>query len=239
MQRYFIETKYFNKNLIEITDKDFHHIKNVMRNKIGDELVVCNYQKQAYRTKIINLQKNAITVEIIENLKLESNTLNLTIAQSLIRKDNFELVLQKATELGVKEIIPLLTDRSIIKVNNQAKKLNRYKLIVKEASEQSERITVPTISDITKLEALQFKNYDLVLVAYAREDKDLRLSNVLKTVDESSNVLALIGPEGGFSSKELDFLQDKAKFISLGNTILRSETAGVYITSAIRYQWGN
>lgn len=239
MQRYFIENKYFNKNLIEITDKDFHHIKHVMRNKINDELVVCSYKNQAFKTKITSFQKNSVIVEIVEELAIDFNIMNLTIAQSLIRKDNFELVLQKTTELGVKEIIPLLTERSLIKVNDQAKKLNRYKLIVKEASEQSERSNIPIITEVTKLEDLLYHKYDMVLVAYARENEDNKLSEALKTFDKSMNVLVLIGPEGGFSDKELELLKDKAKFISLGKTILRSETAGIYITSAFRYQWEN
>ncbi len=239
MQRYFIENKYFNENRVIILGKDFHHIKNVMRSNIGDEIIAVDYQKNVFLTRITEIRKKAVIAKIVEPIKVIDKTLNLSIAQSLIKKDNMELVLQKTTELGVREIIPLRAKRSIVKIDDFRKKRIRYELIVKEASEQSERCTLPIISDIYEIESLLYSDFDLVLVAYARNSLESKLSNVIESIDRSTKILVLIGPEGGFSSEELDYLADKATFVSLGSTILRSETAAIYIASSIRYELEN
>ena len=239
MQRYFIENKYINENRVIILGKDFHHIKNVMRFNIGDEIIVVDYQKNVFLTKITEFRKKAVVAKILEPITAIDSTMNLSIAQSLIKKDNMELVLQKTTELGVNEIIPLRAKRSIVKIDDFRKKKIRYETIVKEASEQSERCALPIISEIHEIESLQYSDFDLVLVAYARNSSESNLSNVLKPIDDNTKILVLIGPEGGFSNEELDYLSDKATFVSLGSTILRSETAAIYVTSSLRYRLEN
>lgn len=239
MQRYFIESENFKENLIRISGNAFHHIKNVMRFKIADEIIVVNYCKEVFLTKIIEFNKNDCVVEIVRKIDQVDSGLNLTIAQSLIKRDNFELVLQKITELGVTKIIPLETKRSIIKIEDFSKKKNRYEMIVKEASEQSERVSLPVITDLTSISEIDYSEYDLVLVAYARNDQDKSISKEFRDISIDTKVIVLIGPEGGFSNEELKYLKDKAKFVSLGNTILRSETAAIYVASVYRYQMEN
>ena len=236
MQRYFIKNENFKDNLIKISEKDFHHIKNVMRFKIEDEIIVVDYNKHVYLTKIKSFNKNDCFVEIVKELDAVDHRYNLTIAQALIKRDNFELVLQKVTELGVSEIMPLNTKRSIIKINDFSKKKQRYETIVKEASEQSERITLPTITNQINIMDIDYSLYDLVLVAYARNELENNISKYLKDITKETKVIVLIGPEGGFSKDELKYLESKAIFVSLGNTILRSETAAIYIASIYRYQ---
>lgn len=239
MQRYFIENRYFIDNHIRVTNNDFHHIKNVMRLKLGEEVIVVNYDKQVFLTKIIEFNKKDCLLEIVEEIKQKDNSFNLTIAQSLIKKDNFELVLQKTTELGVSKIIPLHTKRSIIKIDDFAKKKQRYETIVKEASEQSERISLPIIENMMCIKDIDFSFYDLVFICYARNNETDKLSDHLKYANESTNVLFLVGPEGGFTKDELEYLEDKSQFVSLGKTILRSETAAIYIASVYRYMMEN
>ncbi|MCK5731846.1 MAG: 16S rRNA (uracil(1498)-N(3))-methyltransferase, partial [Tenericutes bacterium] len=235
MQRYFIENKFFNENRVMILGKDFHHIKNVMRFDIGDEIIAVDYQKNVFLTRITEIRKKAVIAKLVEQITAIDKTMNLSIAQSLIKKDNMELVLQKTTELGVREIIPFRAKRSIVKIDDFRKKKIRYETIVKEASEQSERCTLPIISDIHEIESVPYSDFDLVLVAYARNNLESKLSDVLKSVDVNTKILVLIGPEGGFSAEELEYLADKGTFISLGSTILRSETAAIYIASSLRY----
>ncbi|XFA99445.1 16S rRNA (uracil(1498)-N(3))-methyltransferase [Candidatus Izemoplasma sp. B36] len=239
MQRYFIENKYFNDNLIKITNNDFHHMKHVMRYKLGDQVVVVNYDKEVFLTKIIEFNKKDCLLEIIDEIKLEDNHFDLTIAQSLIKKDHFELVLQKTTELGVSKIIPLHTKRSIIKIDDFAKKKQRYETIVKEASEQSERISLPIVSNMMSIKDIDYSIYDLVFVCYARNNETDKLSEYLINANKNTKVLFFIGPEGGFTKDELEYLDDKSQFISLGKTILRSETAAIYIASVYRYVMEN
>ncbi len=238
MQRYFIKEKAINNSLVIIEGKDYHHIKNVMRFKIGDLVIINTNQDKCYEASISSFTNDKVYLKITKELSIKKNIINLSIAQTLIKKDNFELVLQKTTELGVKEIYPMLTNRSIIKVSDLSKKLPRYNTIIKEASEQSERSSLPKIHNLFKLDSLPFDEFDTVLIAFAREQEN-NLSEVIKNINKDSSVLVLIGPEGGFNEKELDFLQTKGQFISLGKTILRSETAAIYVASAFRLMWSD
>jgi len=236
MQRYFIEKDSINDNQTIIEGKDYHHIKNVMRFKIKDLLILNTNDHKSYEASITNFTKDKVFLEIKREIPIKNNTINLSLAQALIKRDNFELVLQKTTELGIKEIYPIITNRSVVKVKDISKKLPRFNTIVKEASEQSERSSLPKIHDLSKIEDLPYNQFDVILIAYARELNN-KLSQVIKEIDKNSSVLILIGPAGGFSEKELKFLKTKGKFISLGKTILRSETAAIYVASAFRLVW--
>jgi len=239
MQRYFVEDNNIKDGLVKISNSDFHHIKNVMRLKIDDKIIVTNFSGKVFLTRISEYNKNVVVLEIIKEENPVPNTFNLSIAQTLIKRDNFELVLQKVTELGISDIYPIKTSRSIIKIDNFEKKLIRYNTIVKEASEQSERTILPIIHDLCPIKDLPYKKYDLVLVAHARETDNNSLSSVINGIDKTKKVLVLVGPEGGFTKEELAYLADKAIFVSLGKTILRSETAAIYIASSFRYAWEN
>ena len=144
-------------------------------------------------------------------------------------------VLQKATELGVAKILPIITDYTIIKIKDFTNKKLRYETIVKEASEQCERTVLPEIIEPLNLKNIDFTKYDKVLLAYERENHEYRLSDALKDVSKTQNIMIIIGPEGGFSEKEIEFLRSKEiQFVSLGKTILRAETAAIYLLSALK-----
>ncbi len=237
MQRYFVGDEAVNENRIAISGGDFHHIRNVMRMNIGDELVVTTFSGSSFKTRISSFNKGEVVVEIIERLNQSDNTLNISLAQALIRRENFELVLQKATELGVREIFPLKTERQVIKLEDISKKKFRYEAIVKEASEQSERAKMPIIRDLSTIESLPYHEYDHILIAYARHDAR-EFKSIISQISSDKKVLVLVGPEGGFSEREIEFLKTKGQLVLLGDTILRSETAGIYIVSAFRFIWG-
>lgn len=234
MQRYFVEDINISNDTVKINNSDFHHIKNVMRFKIGDIVIINTYSGKSYKSQILEYTKKEVILKKIEELEPRNNTLNLSIAQALIKKDNFEMILQKTTELGIKAIYPIHTENSIIKIDDYSKKKSRYEAIVKEASEQSERDLMPTIMDYTDLRELPFAKYDHVIVAYAREN-NTNLKEVLNSIGRNESILFIIGPEGGFSKSEIVFLEAKAKLVSLGKTILRSETAAIYLTSVLKY----
>jgi 16S rRNA (uracil1498-N3)-methyltransferase len=238
MQRYFVKDEQINDNLVEINGSDFHHIKNVMRFKIGSKVTIANLSGNTYLAEIVAITKETVQLTLKEELTEVDSTLNITLAQSLIKRDKFELVLQKATELGVKSIIPLETKNSIIKIDNFAKKKIRYETIVKEASEQSERNLLPIICDLTDIKSLSFADYDYVFTAYARQASESLLSEI-KKIPPNKSVLVVVGPEGGFTNTEIEYLASKSKLISLGNTILRSETAAIYLLSVFRLIWEN
>jgi 16S rRNA (uracil1498-N3)-methyltransferase len=239
MQRYFIDKDLFKDEELILTDSNAHHIKDVMRYKKSDKLIINTFKGKVFLAEITDFMKKEVVVKIIEEIKSDYKPLNLDLGISLIKKDNFELILQKTTEIGIKKIIPLKTERSIIKIDDFSKKKQRYETIIKEASEQSERSILPIIDDYSDISLLDLIDYDHKFVCYAREDS-LTINEALKLVKPSENVLVLIGPEGGFSLAELTELTKKGFVsVSLGKTILRAETAAIYVASIFRFLWEN
>jgi 16S rRNA (uracil1498-N3)-methyltransferase len=239
MQRYFIDKDLFKDEELILTDSNAHHIKDVMRYKKSDKLIINTFKGKVFLAEIIDFMKKDVVVKIIKEIKSDYKPLNLDLGISLIKKDNFELILQKTTEIGIKKIIPLKTERSIIKIDDFSKKKQRYETIIKEASEQSERSILPIIDDYSDISTLDLIDYDHKFVCYAREDS-LTINEALKLVKRSENVLVLIGPEGGFSLTELTELTEKGFVsVSLGKTILRAETAAIYVASIFRFLWEN
>ncbi len=242
MQRYFVENT-LQDRLIKISGDDFHHIKNVMRMNFGDKIYVAN-GKSAFFAVIKEINADHIIVELLEEIKENKELkVNVTIAQGMPKFDKFEMVIQKTTELGVTEIIPVLSERSLIKIDTkiERKKLDRYKKIAKEAAEQSHRFKIPKIIAFMSLkEFIKYsESYDYKLVAYeASSDSDeTNFKRFIKTIKENEKMVIFIGPEGGISEKELLLLtENDFKVISLGNRILRTETAPLFIMSAITYE---
>lgn len=232
MQRYFAKEKDINNNLI-LETSDLHHIKTVMRNVIGDQIEVI-YDNEIYLCTIENIEPIKLK---IENVYVEDREipLELTIAVGLVNEQKFDLILQKLTELGVSTIIPLKMERSIVKLddNKMEKKLIRWEKICKEASEQSHRTKIPTITKLMTIKELEQNTSELKLVC--------SLSNNSKPLDEYlkndlKSILFVIGPEGGISSKEEEQLISQGfKTTTLGKRVLRVETAAIYVTGIINY----
>lgn len=231
MQRYFVKEKN-NDNFI-LADTDIHHIKKVMRCKDNDKIEVV-YNKTVYLCNIDNI--DFLTLSIIDSYEedRESN-IELTVAVSLVQEQKFDLILQKLTELGVTSIIPLKTERSIVKIDSskEEKKKIRWETICKEASEQSHRVTIPKIHNIMTLKELLNHKKQLNLIC-SLNNKTKPLENYLSP--DIKDILFVIGPEGGFAPKEEQFLMENGfDCTSLGKKVLRVETAAIYVASIINY----
>ena len=232
MQRYFIKDKY--KDIITINKEDSHHIKNVMRMNIGDivELVIDN---KLYLGEIINLEDNVL-VNITKHCDVEETSFNVTIAQALVSETKMDYLLQKTTELGVNEIIPLKVERSVVDFSKKEdKKIARWNKIVKEASEQSKRLSIPKINNIINIKDLIKLNYDIKVLCSVNE-VSTSIKKVLEDVKSSDKILFVVGPEGGFTKDEEQMLIGNG-FISttFGKRVLRSETTGIFLMSIINY----
>lgn len=240
MQRYFINEIIDNSIIINLNEDDVHHLKNVMRKNNGDQIICVDLKRKVYLGKIVDINTGAI--EVIEYLD-ENNELDVdvTLIYALPKGDKFELVLQKATELGVKRIVPLLSRRCVVKTNEQkfAKKMIRYQKILKEASEQSHRNIIPEITNVINLKQLGDYLGDYNLVAYeelAKQGEHMVLKETLKQLHSGAKITIIVGCEGGFDQDEITQMELLGvKACSLGKRILRSETAPLYFLSVIGY----
>ena len=233
MQRYFVKEK-DNNNLILEKD-DLHHIKNVMRNKVGD-LIECIYNEQLYICKIEELTSNKVT--IIE-IKEDNNelTLDITIAIALVKEQKMDLILQKLTELGVARIIPVKMEHSIVKLDEKRfeHKKERWQKICKEASEQSKRNKIPEITNLMTIKDLEKLEIDYKFVCSTKTQENL-VNNYLQDLNKCAKIIFTIGPEGGISTSEEKELTEHGFIpISLGKRIMRVETAAIYVASIINF----
>ncbi len=231
MQRYFAKTKEDN-NLI-LYDTDWHHIKNVMRNQ-PDDIIEVVYNNIVYHAKIKNIENKLLEI-VSESKEDKENKIDLTVAISLVNEQKMDLILQKLTELGVTKIIPIKTARSIVKIDNQKieKKITRWQIICKEASEQSKRTTIPKVESIISLKEIAKETSDIKLICSLNDDTK-PLNNYLST--KQKTILFVIGPEGGFTAEEEQYLIDHDfKRTSLGKRVMRVETAAIYVASIINY----
>lgn len=233
MQRYFsnkIENKFI------LSSDDSYHISKVMRMSIGDSIEIVDNDK-CFLCKIIELNNNVVAEvvkEINEDRKL---SIDVTLVQSLVKEQKMDFILQKTTELGINRIIPLTVERSVIKINDKKdKKIDRWNKIVKEASEQSKRLDIPVVEDIISINELcKITGYDYKFLCTVRENTK-NIKNILSNVKSNDRILFVVGPEGGFTTQEEDKLIENGFItVSLGNTVLRTETAGLFIMSVINY----
>ena len=219
-----------NNGKILIKDKsDCNHIQNVYRLNIGDELRIIDGEYE-YFTKIIEISKKEVAVKISEK-KEDSYSLNVNIdvAMGILKNDKMNLAIQKLTEIGVNRIIPLKTERVVVKINEKKEK---WDVVVREALKQCRGIKFTEITPVKKLAEVDYSKYDKIIFAYENSDESKSLSEIIEKEDK--NILYIIGPEGGITQEEVDFLKNnKAIEISLGKRILRAETAAIVVCGII------
>ena len=232
MQRYFSDK---NLDIFELSSDDSYHIIKVMRNNIGDKVEVV-IDKCLYICEIIKIS-DLVTVRRLEEVECDSELpCYVTIAQSLVKEQKMDLILQKSCELGVSEIIPVNTTRSIVKLDKkETKKVERWNKILKEASEQSKRVVIPKVNGIMDIKDLCNLEYDIKILCTVNE-LSMSLKEVLEKDLNNLRILLVIGPEGGFTESEEKNLIDNG-FIStsFGRRVLRTETASLYALSIINY----
>ena len=233
MQRYF--AKLIDTEHVKLEPEDEHHLLHVMRMRQGDEIEVVA-DGVLYLCNIGST--NPLTIYVVHEIETDVElNVDVTLLFALTKGDRTDLVVQKATELGVKRIALIQSERTVVRYEEKdiAKKCARYQKIMKEASEQSHRLIVPEMMGIFNLKKLPKEVFsDLNYVGYEKDASDV--NGTFANFDKKKSITILIGPEGGFSEEEINNLV-KQGFIrtSLGKRILRAETAAMYALSVIGY----
>lgn len=234
MQRYFVKGTPSN---IIFSENDIFHMTKVMRFRINDKIEVVMDEK-LYLCEIINLNPIEVKILLEVDEKRELNN-DVTLIYCLPKGDKLDLVIQKATELGVSRIIGVISSRTIVHLKEEdiPKKIVRYQRIIKEACEQSKRLKEPKFENIIPFKELDNFSFDHKFIAY--EDEAIHgksLYSFLENVNSSESIAILVGPEGGFSSDEVQECQKIGyEAISLGKRILRSETAAIMACGIISF----
>lgn len=234
MQRYF--SNKLKDNKFELRNDDIYHITRVMRMKSGDNIEVV-FDEKVYLCCIDFVNGN-LEVNVVKcHEKSDEKIIEKVLIIPLLKETKMDLILQKATELGVNKIIPVEMERSIIKLNKEKedKKIERWMRIVKEASEQSMRVNIPIITEVKKMNELESET-GLKLVCSTKE-KENTIKMVLQSHKSYDKINIVIGPEGGISPKEEEYLNSIGfKSVSLGKNIMRVETVPLYILSVLNYE---
>ena len=234
MQRYFV--KNIDNKIFKLNERDSYHLTKVMRSKVGEEVEIV-YDNKLFLGKVNDIN-GLVTGSIVKELDSSFISSNIAIAQALVTESKFDLILQKGTELNASLFIPVITDRSVVKVNKDFdKKITRWQNIVNDASSQSKRLDNPKVSNVSKLSDLIDLDYDYKFLCSVNE-KNNSLKKELQNISVYDRILFVIGPEGGFTPEEEDLLmKNNFKRITLGSNVLRTETASIAVLSMLIYHF--
>ncbi len=243
MQRFFVESHQIDEegHQIHITGTDVNHIRNVLRMKTGEELWISDGAHKEYHCTIEALEEEEVLLHILYAQEPDFELPNkICLFQGLPKSDKMELIIQKAVELGVHEIIPVETRRCVVRLDarKSEKKVARWQQISESAAKQSKRMLVPQVHDVmTFKEALKYaEGLDVLLIPYelAKGMKETRA--LLDKIAPGQSIGVFIGPEGGFEEAEVEAaVCAGASPITLGHRILRTETAGLAILSVLMF----
>jgi 16S rRNA (uracil1498-N3)-methyltransferase len=242
MPHFFIsENEKLNDKYIKITElENYRHIARSLRAKIGEKLLLIDKNQIQYETVIKNIDNNSIECEIKKSYKSNRDLeFDLYLAQSPLRSDAQLTIMEKATELGIRGIYPIITDNCAVKEDIAKKKIEKWQKVMYEASKQCERAKIPTCYDLTTLKDVTSLPLDKIIVFGERSsEKSLKAYLNNNKIKKGEKILIIIGPEGGFSEKEFKYFKDKhLPILSLGDLILKAETAVIVALGDIIYEY--
>jgi 16S rRNA (uracil1498-N3)-methyltransferase len=240
MNRFYVPFHAGLKNLW-IDSSESHHIIHVKRLKIGDSIIVFNGTGDEFEAEIEDIEDNRVNVRINQQKTIsKENIVEIDIAFAIPKGKRSHLLIQKCTELGVHKLIPINYARSVVKLKDDCSvKIEKWQKIAIEASKQCGRNTITEIGNVVDFDNIlnTSDSYDLPLFACSQSDSD-NLKNTLQEHPKPNNILSFIGPEGGFTSNEIEMAKRAGcKFVSLGSQILRVETAAIAVSAILSYQY--
>ena len=246
MPQFFINSKdILNNNAFITKSSDIKHIRSVLRLSEGDKLLLADENGISYSVKITGISGNSIKTLVLSTYdsgrKLK---INIILAQSILKAQAQDLFVQKATELGVREIIPLITRYGVVKFHSdkdKEQKQDRWQKIAYESCKQCERCDIPLVNKISSLTVILKGGYDIIIACVERDaEKTVKryMAEKKASLTGDTKILLLIGPEGGWSNEEIEMLKSlKIPLLTLGNMILRAETAAITAISNVIYEY--
>jgi 16S rRNA (uracil1498-N3)-methyltransferase len=244
MHKFFVQRENFINDTAIIQGDDVKHIYKVLRLESGEKVSINDCQGKEYLGEIEDVTKTKVTVKLLEELPVNNESpVNIYLYQGLPKSSKMDLIVQKATELGVKEITPVVTERVVVKSElSEFKKVDRWNRIALEACKQCKRTLIPSINTPIEFEELMsnLEAMDLIVVPYENQT-GFGIKNLINEVKhEVKNIAIIIGPEGGFEEEEIERLKASGAYIvTLGPRILRTETAGFVCASLLMYELGD
>ena len=242
MYRFFVEPSQIQDKKIIITGSDVNHIRNVLRMKIGEEIAVSNgIDNREYRCGIEEYTEQEVicTLRFVKEDGVELPA-KIYLFQGLPKADKMELIIQKAVELGVHEVIPMATKRCVVKLDEKkaAAKVSRWQGIAEAAAKQSRRGVIPAVHDVMGMkDAVAYAHsMDVRIIPYELAEEMKHTKEIIEAVKAGQSVAVFIGPEGGFEEGEIqEALAAGIEPVTLGRRILRTETAGMTVLSWLMY----
>lgn len=245
MRRFFVPPEDFStEDSVTISGDLFRHIAKVLRLKNGTQVILADGKGKEFLGVIKEIGRNNLAVTLQKNSTIPSTPKGpaITLYQGMPKGDKMELILQKTTELGVAEVIPFLADRSISRIGKKEEsgKIIRWQRIVQEAARQSGRSSIPTVAIAKGLPEIVNSSEHSVKLLLWEEEKSNMLKETLFSLPKPETVAIIVGPEGGISSAEAAIAKESGFIpVSLGERILRSETAALAMLAILQFYWGD
>lgn len=238
MYHFFVSEEQISGENAYIEGSDVNHIANVLRMKPGEELLISVKGDWDYLCKIVDIETDRVNLKVLESMEQRELPVNITLLQGIPKSDKLEMIIQKAVELGVSEIIPVKTKRVVVKIDEKKvdTKVNRWNAIAESAAKQSKRSIIPKVYEPMSIDnALEIvKDFGVKLIPYENADGIDKTRKILDNMDKTKNIAVFIGPEGGFEESEVERIKNSGfEVITLGKRILRTETAGLALLSNI------
>lgn len=245
MHHFFVDPSSIEEGIVRIVGTDLNHMKNVLRMKPGEEVLISDGTGKDYNCQVKEYgAEEGILVILSENADSRELPSRIWLFQGLPKSDKMEVILQKAVELGAAGVIPVATRNAVVKLDAKKAeaKIRRWQAIAESAAKQSKRMLIPNVHQVlTFKEALKYaESMDIRLIPYELARGMLETKEILSAIQPGQSVGIFIGPEGGFEEKEVETaISEGVKPITLGRRILRTETAGLAILSVLMFQLEN
>ncbi|NLY42543.1 MAG: 16S rRNA (uracil(1498)-N(3))-methyltransferase [Clostridiaceae bacterium] len=244
MSKFFVSPGNIRGDRILVQGEDVNHIVRVLRMKVGDQLTLCDGEGRDYTVCIDEIGKEEVNTKILDcRDSLTEPPVNVILFQGIPKAAKMEYIIQKTTELGISRVVPVVTRRTVVKLEegrNEKNKINRWQKIAREAAKQSNRGRIPHISyPVSFDDAIkEGSSLDMCIMAYEGE-QNKSIKSCLVPGMHYRSIGIFIGPEGGFDAEEVSKAQEEGiNIVSLGPRILRTETAGLAVLSIIMYETG-